>query len=423
MATLFPFGASFNRAPYEVTREYRTEILVSRNGKEQRRALRQTPRKRIDYLTALCDDNVRAFDRAMVTAQRIQLTIPERVRFVEFEDGLPPGFSAVVVDPMPSWIYEGAVLVLDSGFRLAYRTVASVVDDTVTFEEDDDTAWAAPTRISPALDGYLESTIPAPLTSRTHGVVEASITFNVDPGSEVAEDTGAATDTLAGREVFLVIPDRWQEIGIDRVQDGAAATDYGFGRIRRFFPISFSTRMWEAQYTGCDFDHADAIRQFFCRMMGRQHEFYMPTWQQDLIPVSGISSGGTTITVEGTETDATFDPSTTYKAVAIRKDDGAWITRTVSGIAPSAGNSVITVGSAWGDDVAVDGMDLVSWLPLWRFSSDTMTMSWPREDVAHIKLAMQMIENLAVESDVAVNVPLTGIAASASAGSVTVSTP
>jgi hypothetical protein len=26
-----------------------------------------------------------------------------------------------------------------------------------------------------------------------------------------------------------------------------------------------------------------------------------------------------------------------------------------------------------------------------------MTMSWPREDIAEIKLSMQMIENLAVE--------------------------
>lgn len=398
MATLFPFGPSFQRAPYEVTREYRTEIIVSRSGKEQRRALRQTPRKRIEYVTGLCDENVRAFDRAMVTAQRIPLTIPERVRFVEFEDGLPPGFSAVVIDPVPSWIFVGAVLVLDGGFSAAFRTVSIISGTTVTFEETDAIAWPAPTRLSPALDGYLESNIPAPLTSRMHNVVEASISFNVDPGSEVPpEPLGTAASTLAGREIFLAMPDRWQEIGIDRVQDGAAATDYGFGRIRRFFPIGFSTRMWEAQYTACDFDHADLIRQFFDRMKGRQHEFYMPTWQQDLVPVSGVASGATTLTVEGTATDATFDPSTVYKGIAIRKTDGGWITRTVTSIATSGGNSVITVGSAWGENVALDAIDRVSWLPVWRFSSDTMTMSWPREDVSHIKLPMQMLESLAVE--------------------------
>jgi hypothetical protein len=393
LATLFPFGPSFNRAPYDVTREYRTEILVSRSGKEQRRAMRQTPRKRIEYLSALCDDNVRAFDRAMVNAQRIELAIPERVRFVEFDDGLPPGFSALTIDPVPSWIFEGATLILDSGFRTAFRTVDDITGTTVSFEESDATAWPAPTRLSPSLTGYLDPSIPAPLTSRTHGVVEASITFHVDPGSEPVEDPGTASATLAGREVFLVTPNRWTEIGIDRVQDGAATVDFGFGRVRRFFPIGFSTRIWEANYTACDFEHADLIRAFFDRMLGRQHEFYMPTWQADMIPVGGIA--GTTLTVEGTETDSVYSGSTVWKAVAIRKTDGTWLTSLVTDIAPSGGNSVLTLGSSL--TVAADDIDQVSWLPLWRFSSDTMTQSWPMEDVAEIKLSMQMLENLAVE--------------------------
>jgi hypothetical protein len=333
----------------------------------------------------------------MVNAQRIPLSIPERVRFVKFKDGLPPGFGALTIDPVPSWIVVGAVLIVDSGFQNAFRTVESISGTTVTFEESDSLAWPAPTRLSPSLDGYLESSIPAPLVSREHGIVEASITFHVDPASEPVEDQGVAAATLAGREVFLSVPDRWQEIGIDRVQDGAAATDYGFGRIRRFFPIPFSTRMWEAQYTACDFDHADLLRQFFDRMKGRQHEFYMPTWQQDLMPVSGITAAGTTLIVQGTQTDAVYSGSTIWKGIAVRKTDGAWITRTVTNITSSGGNSVVTVGAAWGQDVALSAIERVSWLPVWRMSSDTMTMSWPREDVARTKLPMQMLENLTVE--------------------------
>jgi hypothetical protein len=128
-------------------------------------------------------------------------------------------------------------------------------------------------------------------------------------------------------------------------------------------------------------------------MLGRQHEFYMPTWQADMIPVGGIA--GTTLTVEGTETDSVYSGSTVWKAVAIRKTDGTWLTSLVTDIAPSGGNSVLTLGSSL--TVAADDIDQVSWLPLWRFSSDTMTQSWPMEDVAEIKLSMQMLENLAVE--------------------------
>src|SRR5262245_35873674 len=216
MTTIFPFGPSLKRAPYEVTREYRTEIITSRSGREQRRALRQTPRKRIEYLSALCDDNTRAFDRAMVNAQRIELAIPERVRFVRFDDGLPPGFSALTIDPVPSWIFAGASLILTGGMTNAVRTVESVSGTTVAFEETDAIAWPPGTRLSPSLTGYLDPSIPAPLVNRSHNTVEASITFHVDPGSEPVEDQGTASATLAGREVFLTVPNRWQEIGIDR---------------------------------------------------------------------------------------------------------------------------------------------------------------------------------------------------------------
>jgi hypothetical protein len=398
VATLFPFGASFNRASYDVTREYRTEIITSRNGKEQRRALRQTPRKRIEYLSALCDENVRAFDRAMVNAQRIELAIPERIRFVEFDDGLPPGFSALTIDPVPSWIFEGASLILDSGFRTAFRTVDDITGTTVSFEESDATAWPAPTRLSPSLLGYLDASIPAPLTSRTHGVVEASITFYVDPGSEPLEVPGTASATLLGREVFLAMPNRWQEIGIDRVQDGAAAIDFGFGRVRRFFPIGFSTRMWEANYTACDFEHADQIRQFFQRMLGRQHEFYMPTWQNDLTSNFALSASSNELFVDGTETYDTYAGSTTYTAVAVRKkSDGGWIPRKITSLTASSASTWFQLNAAWGEDIPLDDIDRISWLPLWRFSSDTLTQSWPKQDIAEIKLAMQMIENLAVE--------------------------
>jgi len=290
-------------------------------------------------------------------------------------------------------IFVGAVLILEGGMRTAYRTVESVTGTTVAFEESDASAWPAPARLSPSLDGYLDESIPAPLTSRTHGIVEASITFHVDPGSEPIEDQGAASATLNGREVFLAMPNRWQEIGIDRLQNGAAAVDYGFGRVRRFFPINWSTRMWEAQYTQCDFEHADLIRKFFDRMKGRCREFYMPTWQNDLEPVGGIS--GTTLTVEGTETDAVYSGSTVWKAVAIRKTDGTWLTSTVTDMSASGGNSVLTLSTSL--TVAHDDIAQVSWLPVWRFSSDAMTMSWPKEDVAEIKLPMQMLENLAVE--------------------------
>lgn len=400
--TIWPFLPNWRRQPYLVSREYRTEIITSRSGREQRRAMRQTPRKRIEYLTGVKGDCLRDFDRQVVASQREGRTIPERVRFVTLPSGLGSGATSVTIDPVPSWIAADAALMLVNGADQSVRTVASVVGTTVNFVESEAVIWPAGTRLHPALDGYLEATIPSQLMAFAHrvwrGVVDVSVIFHVDPGSEPEEDAGSAAATLAGREVFLTRPNRWTPISLNRLQEGAQSVDYGFGRVRRFFPVEFSTRLWEGSYTGCDFDNADELRQFFARMKGKQGEFYMPTWQADLVPTAGLTSAGTTITVSGTETDSTFSSSTVFKAIAVRKLDGTWITRTVTNIAPSGGNSEITVGAAWGEDVALGSIDMVSWLPVWRFASDILTMEWPRITVAETRMSFQMLENLEVEA-------------------------
>lgn len=396
MATVWPYLPNIRLEPYVVAREYRTEIIVSRSGKEQRRALRQTPRKRIEYLTGVAGDCLREFDRSMMTAQRRLLAIPDRVRFATLAAGLGGGAKTVAVDPVPPWIAPGAAVLLVSGSRVAARTVAGVAGTAITFEEGEAASWPAGTRLHPALHGYLDSSIKAPLVS-PRGVAEVSVSFEVDPGSEPAEPSGAAPVVFQSREVFLTRPNRWRRIEIARAQEGAATVDYGFGRTRRFFPFDFATRMWEADFTGCDFQRSDAIRQFFDRMKGRRGEFYMPTWQPDFIPVSGITAAGSTLIVAGALSPLAND--SVFNAIAIRKRDGGWLLRRVSSIVQiGGGSSQITVDAPWGEAVALADIQMVSWLPVWRFASDILTMAWPRETAAEIRLSLQMLENLAAET-------------------------
>lgn len=397
MPTVWPFAPNIRQAPYVVSREYRTEIITSRSGKEQARALRQTPRKRIEYLTGVTGDCLRAFDRSMVTAQRTQLAIPDRVRFTTLAGALASGNSSVAVASVPSWLVEDVSVVLVSGSAHELATVASVVGTTVTFDDAVVKNWSAGARLHPALVGYLATSISAPLIS-PRGVVEVQVSFEADPGTEAAEDEGSAAATLGGREVFLTRPNRWVPIDLDRVQEGRGDVDYGFGRVKRFFPVAFSTRLFEASWTGCDFEKSDALRAFFDRMKGRRGEFYMPTFQADLVPTAGIAAAGTTLLVDGDGLEAAYDGSTTYAAIALKTTAGAWITRTVSSVTDiTGGGASITVGAAWGSTVALGNIAMVCWLPVWRFASDILTMSWPRETVAEVRMAMQMLETEAVE--------------------------
>lgn len=398
MPTLWPFAPNIRQYPYVVSREYRTDIITSRSGREQARALRQTPRKRIEYVTAQTGDCLRAFNRSMVSAQRELLAIPDRVRYVTLAGGLPSSNTSVVVDPIPAWIAEGESLIIMGGGNMAFRTVVSIIGTTVTFSESEAIEYPAGSRLHPVLEGYLSTSIPAPVIS-PRGVIEVQVAFEVDPGSEsIPEESGTAETTFDGREVFLRRPNRWVPIDMDRVQEGNGKVDYGFGRVQRFFPIEFSTIMWDASYTGCDFETSDSLRKFFDRMKGRRGEFYMPTWNRDLIATAPLTSGGTAMQVSGAGHEAAYNGSTVWKAIAVRKTDGTWIFRLVNNVTDIGTDAAtINITGNWGENVALSAIDRICWLPMWRFASDILTMTWPRDTVAEIRMPMQMLENLVAE--------------------------
>jgi hypothetical protein len=333
----------------------------------------------------------------MVTAQRELLAIPDRVRYVTLAGGLPISNTSVVVDPIPTWIAEGESLIIMGGGNMAFRTVVSIIDTTVIFDESEEIEYPANSRLHPVLEGYLSTTINAPEIS-PRGVIEVQVSFEVDPGSEsIYEDSGTAETTFDGREVFLTRPDKWVPINLTRVQEGNGKVDYGFGRVQQFFPIEFATLMWEASYTGCDFNHSDALRQFFDRMKGRRGEFYMPTWGHDLRPTAALTTAGTTLTVAGTGHAAAYLGSTVWKKIAVRKTNGTWLLRSVTNVVDIAGGATLTITPAWGENVSLSAIDRICWLPIWRFASDILTMTWPRDTVAEIRMPMQMLENLAAE--------------------------
>jgi hypothetical protein len=80
MATTLPLLPLLDRA-YRIRREYLTEVITNRDGSEQRRSLRQTPRKVIEFDTTIRDDRRLAFDRLMTSALRSELAHPELPRY------------------------------------------------------------------------------------------------------------------------------------------------------------------------------------------------------------------------------------------------------------------------------------------------------------------------------------------------------
>lgn len=397
---LWSFPANWSDS-YKISYEFKTEILTSRSGREQRIAHRMTPRKTLAHSVLLTAEKLRRFNELMWSWQDRAFVMPEVTRKTFSESGMAPSSDYMdVAAPVPSWVKVGVTVVLDNNAGTkGLRVIESVTGQRVTFKSRGATAWPAGTKVYYAVSGYFA---PSLQTSRlTSTVARVALAFNVAPLSEPAFDSGVPALTIGGREIFDKRPNWSSNVDVT-FQHEAEELDYGYGPISRFSPIRFGTMVRQHTYLARDSGEAEAVLQFFSRNFGQQGEFYAPTWEHDVVPKIAAGPSTMSLRVAGREFYDAYGASTVTRGLAVRFKDGTMVYRLIQGISlvnDSGGeDSSITITQTWGREVSTNTIEYVSWMLLWRLASDTLTFEFLSDSVAQFQIAMQSIENLTPES-------------------------
>lgn len=387
-ARLWAYGPDW-RQGFDVRRSYRTDIRSSRSGMEQRRALRTNPRISAEYRTIASDDDLRGASHFLRAWQNKPTIIPDFARWARTTGSSALGASTLTVSPLPAWAAAGQNLVLCAEGVMERVLVASVAGTTITLEDPLANAWPSGSVLRPTFFGLLESKIGS---SRRHrGAAEITVSIDCYPGGEPPRAAGSAWATLNSREIFTLQPDYAGAPSVASVFP-LDQIDYGHGRTAQFRPIAEAQPMVEADFTGLDTAAAAQVEQFFDRMKGRRGAFFLPTWAQDFELAASAGSGATTITVGGSDLATDFgstDYATVEEGLAVCLTDGTTIYRKITDISASGGNSVITVNAAWGAAISAANLARISRMPLVRFASDEMTMSWRTPLSAETRLTFQ----------------------------------
>lgn len=389
------FAPDWGRKSYQVAYEFLTGITRSSNGKEQRRALRLSPRKTITHAALLNDARFRQFKDWAWSAQADPLVLPELTRYTESTVATDIGDTDMTLASVPDWLVPEAVVLVGALGVFEERTVDSVDGDVVTFDAVGTVAWAAGARVYPALTGFLAPEMSTP--RETNAVAKLDIRFDVDPGSEPLIEPPAAELEFNGREVFLKKPNWAASVDVTTGHD-AGMLDYGTGPVVRYSAVPFGYNAKKATYVNRNRAQAQDIVDFFFRMMGMRGEFYMPTWEYDFQPKGTSSSGSSTMTVVGTDFAGVYGASTVHKALFVQLLSGAILLRKVLAVEPVSGDSRITIEGTWSTTISQSTIVMCGWLPVWRLASDILLMEWLTDAVAQVQLAMLTLEDLPVET-------------------------
>jgi hypothetical protein len=393
MTLLFPFSPDW-KSSYKITREFKTDIITSRSGKEQRRAVRNRPRKKVEFGVLEFAARARLFATAMRQQIGSSIYMADYSRSVTATEALVPGATTMGVSATPPWL-TGAV-VLASGAQMEVRQVELAVAGVITFSDTSANDWGEGTIIYPALLGRLAMDTQG--TRPTDDAVQISVAFDVLPGSEPEIDPGAAPLTFNGREVFLAKPDWGTTVSVS-FRHAFETVDYGQGLIDFYEPVAYAARAHQATYLEMDATSMSAIEDIFYRAKGQRGEFYMPTWSNDLIPNSLTSAGGYSFTVAGLDVANAYAVDTVYKALAIFYADGSQQFIRVQQVYASGENTIVQcTGSVFAQDINIGNVKMICWLPVCRFASDGMTTEWITNTVAQSQLNVVTLEDLTPET-------------------------
>ncbi len=398
-AQLWPFEPNWRR-PYQVGYEFKTSIITSHSGREQRRARRQTPRKTLEFTSTLKDRNaLRQFQRLMTTWQQRSWVFPELTRRVRASVGMPANGIVMGFDAIPTWLAEGMAVVLRYRGVTELRTVEAIAATEVTFANSTATVWPAGTALHPGIAGFLDAQLQAP--RQTNTVAEVQVRFSGDPGAEPPVDPPAAAVTLNGREVFLKRPNWAEQVGAS-AEHPVGTVDFEVGRIARYSPIDFPTFTHQATYVGLSSAQGEELLATYLRQRGQQGEFYMPTWEHDMAMARGVDQNTTSIRMQGTALFDAYADDTVHRAIALLLTDGSVLVRAVTDLTVVSDqfgdDTLFSISEPWTFGFEPEQVVIACWMPVWRFASDGLTMEWLSNTVAQAKLSMRTLEDLPEET-------------------------
>lgn len=400
-ARVWPFPPNW-RESVEITSSYKTDMFVSRSGREQRRALRAKPRRRLSLPFLGSEGGLRVFQRAMAKWQNQPVVVGDPVRWAELTTGIPEASDELLLVSTPDWLVAGANLILQHDDRTRTINVLSVSGTSVTLSAGVGEAWPAATRVRPGLTGLLSSEIAA--AARTSRVVEGNLDFDLTPGSEVEPVREPGMFHHAGREVMVARPN-WGESLNAQYLWPVEQVDFGHGLIRTFRPIEIGSTIRRATFVTQGAAELAAIESLFDRMYGRRGEFHCPTHMEDMVMRGPAAEGTSFLRVEGTETHDAYTDDPVHQHIAVRLLDGRWLFRAVTNLFlvndGLGDDTIVEIAEPWLFDIEPGQVAAVSWMPVVRFASDDLTVEWITESVGQTQLAMQTLEALAAEDPIA----------------------
>lgn len=379
-------------ASYTEELAYRTEIILSRDGSEQRIAQRTKPRANYTFSSLLRTEASRMALRRASHRQGYRYVVQHPYGVVRLSAAASAGDTTLVIDRAPpSWVSPGSFMVLAGEDGVSFlATIIGVSGQNVFLATGLDQNYPADTPARQGVEGRFAGATD--IAMPTNRVAQISVDFDADPVDTFVPDYGTAPVTLSGVEYFDLAPNWATPVNFTFEQE-AEVIDEQRGAVDVVYPVAHTVRLVKMRYLCATKEKLDRLLGLYHRARGRQKKFFMPLFVDEMRPLGDSLTASGTITFSGREIADAYGEYLSYRKILVRRHQMEDLILTVTSITvDGAGNSVFQLASALLEDVLLADIRSVMWVAPTRFASDLLTIEWRADGTAEIETNMSILE-------------------------------
>ena len=380
---VFPFGPDWKNQVTE-SLEWKTDILRSFNGTEQRRSLRTKARRSFEYRMMAKGQDAALFDNLLWGWQNRMYAIPvwtDKVRLVG--DHAAGTVSLAIPTETYSFAEGGMAILIKSPTEYEVASITSVTSSSIGIARPLEKSWPENTLVYPAEICYLPTSVP--VQRLTGGVLTATISAKASPveanpytPSAVAPSTYKGVDVLTRQPNWIRPLDQTAEFAYD-------LADQGFGAVLQYPNEEFPRVVRRYSWLLRDRNQILAFRELLNRLRGQAKTVWIPSWHLDFQVVQQIGAANLSIKVKDNGFNQMVGLDAARNHLCLRTEDGQTFYREITGVSILDGVTTLTIDSPLGVTIPTTSVKALHVLMRNRLATDKVDIAWRSNQVATIE--------------------------------------
>lgn len=374
--------------------EWKTAVIRSYDGTEQRTAQRVNPRRSYEFSVRSLDSRrSKRVESKLYGWQTRLFAIPVWPEESSLIASAAAGDTTIYCDTANRSLSAGVLVMLSAGNENTVETVevATVGSGSMTLDKPLQANWPIGTNVHPLSLAHSVNTVAG--KRMTDSINEYRTAWAASPKeANVNIPAEAAPTTYRGSEIIEYQPN-WARDLTQNFESDTFTLDGQTGHLLWDIKAPNPTIIRQYSWTLQGLDEVGQFKAFLGRRHGMQNPVFIPSWNEDFISVATSAIGASSTTIDVYDDGYhLFVNGGDIKDITIALKDGSFIHRRVTLSTDLEDGTVrLSLDNAVGIDINPEDIQIICNLAPYRLATDIVNIQWETNRIAIATTNMRLV--------------------------------